>query len=63
MRLLNENQIIHNATFCLIHLVYLSLQVDPEYTTQYSDLLKNVAGNIRSANDNFKFVFSAFVFH
>jgi len=31
------------------------IKVDPEYTTQYSDLLKNVAGNIKSANDNFKF--------
>jgi len=31
------------------------VKVDPEYTPQYSDLLKNVAGNIQSANDNFKF--------
>ncbi|KAL5247710.1 hypothetical protein ACHWQZ_G019555 [Mnemiopsis leidyi] len=31
------------------------IQVDPEYTPQYSDLLKNVAGNIKSANHNFKF--------
>jgi len=45
----------HNMSYPSVPASSQHVKVDPDYTPQYSNLLKNVAGNVRSANDNFKF--------